>query len=70
MTSTKTKVAICRAKIEKLRNEILKIQSECKHEKVKKSHGPTEGYDTVNIWYYTDFHCLDCDKYWTEDGSL
>lgn len=48
------------------------IQKRCKHpaEALKKTHHSSTGqYDVVEEQYWTNFHCLKCDKYWTEEGS-
>ena len=51
-----------------LETELLKIQKSCRNKHVEKEpHGDTGNFDPSNDRYYTDFHCLDCDKFWTSD---
>lgn len=56
--------------IEVLKVCIEDIQNNCLHENIiKKYYGDTGNYDPNDDSYYTDFHCLDCNKSWTEEGS-
>lgn len=50
--------------IELLNEELKILQSECPHSNKKETHGSNTGNLDDNI-YWTDFHCLDCDKKWT-----
>jgi hypothetical protein len=56
--------------LEALKQALEDIQSKCSHLQVEKTHGGDTGnYDPSNDHYWTEFHCLVCDKRWTEDGS-
>lgn len=56
--------------IEALEKRIEKIQNKCRHENVlKEHHGNTGNWDPNDDCYWTDFHCPDCDKRWSEDGT-
>lgn len=56
--------------IEILEARIKDIQNKCPHESIiKEHHGDTGNYDPRDDSYWTDFHCLDCDKRWTEEGT-
>lgn len=51
-------------KLRLLQNEV------CSHPVVEKEHRVDTGnYDTNSDHYYTKFHCPDCDKHWTEEGT-
>lgn len=46
------------------------IQEECTHPMVVKTHRASTGnYDPSADCYWTDMHCPDCDKHWSEEGS-
>jgi len=53
--------------IHKLEKKIIHLQEICKHEKVKKTHYSDEEYPRPSYW--TNFHCLICNKHWNEEGS-
>lgn len=49
--------------------EINKIQEECPHPDslVTKKYGANTGnYDPHSDFYWTNYHCQICDKWWTE----
>lgn len=46
------------------------FQDHCPHKNTLKKHDASTGnYDPSNDCYWTNFHCLDCDKTWREEGS-
>jgi len=66
----KRSVTIIQKSILDLQKRLRKIQDKCVHINFEKEHGANTGnYDCKDI-YWTDFHCLDCDKRWSEDGTL
>jgi len=59
-----------KSSIHKLEKRLFHIQEKCKHEKVKKTyHSDTGNFDPSYDHYRTDFHCLFCDKRWSEEGT-
>lgn len=58
------------AEIENCHKRIDKIQAKCKHGIVEKKYHSDEGdgYWT-STKYWTNFHCLECNKSWNEEGS-
>ena len=65
----KKSIGKIRASILNLEMRLHKIQERCIHLRVEKKHEASTGnYDSPNR-YWTDFHCLECDKRWTEKGS-
>jgi len=63
----KNKAQKIREQISKLHEDLLILQSKCKHK------NPSLCWSTANDYpmdrYYTYFACPDCFKTWTEDGS-
>jgi len=53
--------------IHKLEKRLRHIQDTCEHSRVKKIHH--SGDRDNNVYYWTDFHCLECGKNWSEDGT-
>lgn len=52
------------------KNQRTIFQSQCPHGDVTKTHKSNTGnYDPSADCYWTDFHCNDCDKRWSEEGS-
>jgi hypothetical protein len=44
------------------------MQSKCKHTNVEiKYHSDTGNFDPSRDAYWKDCHCLECDKYWSEN---
>lgn len=63
----KTKAHKILEKIDKLQESLEIAQSECKHKNVTETPGANTGnWDQIN-YYWTDYHCHDCDKRWTVD---
>lgn len=52
-----------------IRLKIRDLQNLCPHtnKKVRKNYNDHDGWSQVEITYYTDYHCDDCNKYWTEE---
>jgi len=66
----KKSIVSLRKQIVKLQDRIDKIQKNCKHPNVVKTHGGSTGnYDPSDNLYWTHFHCPDCDKMWVEDDK-
>ena len=66
------KVDALNKEIEKLRKKIRVLQETCPHHPwmIDVKHGSSTGnYDPSCDRYWTDCHCRDCDKSWTEEGS-
>jgi hypothetical protein len=56
--------------IESTQNKLTDYQDKCKHPNVTKTHGANTGnYDPTSDYYWTDFKCLDCNRWWRQDGS-
>ena len=54
--------------IVKAQARIKELQDICLHTNTTKKYGADTGnYDPHADRYWIDFHCLDCDKHWTED---
>lgn len=53
-----------------IRKKIKAFQEKCKHVHVEKKYGANTGnYDPSADCYWTEFTCLDCNKWWREDES-
>jgi hypothetical protein len=66
----KKSVGKIKASIYDLELRLRNIQEKCAHARVEKKHGASTGnYDPSDDRYWTDFHCLECDKRWHETGS-
>lgn len=66
----KKSIGTIKLSILKLEAKLHGIQEACRHKRVEKKHcGDTGNYDPSNDRYWTEFKCLDCDKYWEEEGS-
>lgn len=66
----KRSVTIIQKSILDLQKRLGKIQDNCIHVHFEKKHDSNTGNYDGHDRYWTYFHCLDCDKRWTEDGSL
>jgi hypothetical protein len=67
------KISAIRTEISMLEAEILAIQTLCPHPKEhleKRHEADTGNYDRTQDGYWTHFHCKNCDKRWTKEGSL
>jgi len=59
-------------RIDKLTNQLIKIQDTCPHpsEKLEIKHKSNTGnYDPTSDVYWTEFKCGTCFKFWTEDSK-
>jgi hypothetical protein len=57
--------------IDKLENKIRRLQDNCKHKNVVKTHrGNTGNWDPNDDCYWTEFDCPECEKHWRENGSI
>lgn len=57
--------------IQSAHKKIRRLQEQCTHPNVVKKYGSNTGnYDPSQDCYWTDFTCPDCDKRWSEDGSV
>jgi hypothetical protein len=66
----KKSVGKIKASIYNLELRLRNIQEKCLHIRAEKKHGASTGnYDPSSDRYWTDFHCLECDKRWHEEGS-
>jgi hypothetical protein len=68
MNEVRKRVNVLKKVIEKTSKEISIIQETCQHQNKDKEHHSNSGYATKTE-YWTNFHCLDCGKFWTEEGS-
>lgn len=54
-------------KLELLKKQISNYQNKCQHKNTEHEHGANTGnWDPSNNIYWTTYHCLDCNKRWTE----
>lgn len=63
-----TKVWRLQKKISDLYLKIKEMQDNCEHPEknlISKSRSDTGNYDPSYDVYWTEFHCLTCDKRWT-----
>jgi hypothetical protein len=66
------RIKTLRKRLEAIKTEIDKIQSECPHPKehVEYIHrSDTGNWSTSDDRYWTTYMCLQCGKFWTETGS-
>lgn len=56
------------AEIERLQNEVLRQQGLCSHRNLKRTpRSDTGNWCKSDDCYWYEFHCQDCDKFWTEE---
>jgi hypothetical protein len=56
--------------LQKYNQQLKELQYSCGHPNVQKKHRANTGnYDPSSNYYWTEFTCPDCKKFWTEDGS-
>jgi len=56
-----------KVKLNKVQEDILKLQAECTHVNVTQSKGSTTGgFDPNNDSFWIDHTCPDCGKMWTD----
>ena len=66
----KKSIGVIKKSIFELELRLRKIQDNCTHARVEKEYGASTGnYDPSADRYWTKFHCLECDKRWSEEGS-
>jgi hypothetical protein len=64
----KRKLASIKRREEKLSHELAKLQALCPHPNViSKREGSTGNWDRHDDCWWTNYHCPDCSKRWTED---
>lgn len=50
----------------RLNKRLKTLQESCSHSNTTKEYkGSSGNYDPTNDRYWINWHCLDCDKYWT-----
>ena len=55
-------------KISDLNDQVLKLQAECPHARVKETNrADTGNYSYSDDRYWIEFRCHDCGKWWSED---
>lgn len=61
----KTKAQKIAENITSLQDELIDVQSSCKHENTTKTNGGNSGnYDPLDDSYWVDFKCHNCLKSW------